>query len=223
MATSKIIPLTIIAGLVALLWPKKPDVEQQIASLQKEIAKAEGDTTPASQVGTKNDPDADAHAQMIYTSLAEKLGDTPLAANGMSAAELANVHALVPTPEQQKAGDVPLASNYYDNGPITLPGNTDYETVMSYVWDRYHVSLRGPVVPPPEATPLANQRTGQIYGWQTPWTSSGFLVLVDTALVPALEADWDPRDQGTHQSGPGRWQPETSGDVNQESEWSEEY
>ncbi len=210
--------LAIIAAAAAFFWPRKTGEETLERKTLNDLSS--GVISPETIKAVQSIPASDVTTVLTPKQISVSLGAGILTPEQQ--AEALSGGYIAPTPEQMAAGAVPLASNYYDNGPVTLPGDTDYNTVMSYVWDRYHVSLRAPIVTPPEATPLADRRTGRIYGWQTPWTSSGYLVVVDPALVPASVYDWDPIDEGTHQSGPSRPQTETSGDVNQESEWSGE-
>ena len=105
------------------------NTQNSIAAIQASIASTTVTLLPASQIGTTADPNADANAQAIYTVLANITPvSAPIAANGMTASELLNIHALVPTPEQTAAGAVPLASaiplstsNIYGGGPVPTP------------------------------------------------------------------------------------------------------
>ena len=104
-------------GLGAILLVKKVSAES-ITEKNKATDEVKAtiitiqEAVPASvepiQVGTANDPDADANAQAVYAKLAEEYPNTVIV-NGLTAEDLLNVHALVQTPEQAAAGIVPVS------------------------------------------------------------------------------------------------------------------
>ena len=168
-----------------------PAAQSAIATIQASIASTEATIIPVSHIGTTNDPDADKHAQAIYTELKLTLPpDTYATTNRIPVAELLNIHALIPTPEQTAAGAVPLASNYIPPKPITLPGDSSFETVWSYTLQRYSVTLIPPVIPPAGTIPLKNKATGITYGWLSPAHGAEFIA---ESLWPGLD-NADDRD-----------------------------
>lgn len=144
-------------------------LQARVGETQAVIAASENSAIPESQIGTADDPNADAHAQIIFRELARTIPPDTVILGDKTLDDLTNIHALVPTPEQAAAGAVPLAGNYVAPTNITLPGNTPWSVVKSYADQRYNVTLQAPLTAVPYGAQfITHNAKGEVTGYTGP-------------------------------------------------------